>query len=79
MRGEIDLAFEALETAHRIKDSGLPLTKVLPLLRNLHADPRWPVFLRKIGWPDQAGACILPWVALGPTRHDYDRHYRSSL
>jgi serine/threonine-protein kinase len=48
-RGECDKAFAALERAYELRDSGLPLTKVSPFLNNLHSDPRWPVFLRKIG------------------------------
>jgi tetratricopeptide (TPR) repeat protein len=48
-RGEIDQAFEMLEKAYRLRDTGIPLTKVHPLLRNLHGDPRWPGLLKKIG------------------------------
>jgi serine/threonine protein kinase/tetratricopeptide (TPR) repeat protein len=48
-RGEIDKAFEWLEKSYEARDTGTPLVKVHPLLRNLHADPRWPVLLKKIG------------------------------
>ncbi len=48
-RGEIDSAFETLEKAYRLRDTGTPMTKVHPLLQNLHGDPRWPVLLKKIG------------------------------
>ena len=49
-RGEIDAAFEWLERAYRQRDGGLPdFLKLDPLLANLHDDPRWPVFLEKMG------------------------------
>jgi tetratricopeptide (TPR) repeat protein len=51
-RGEADLAFEWLERAHAQRDSGVAWTKIDPLLRPLHVDPRWNVFLRKIGLAD---------------------------
>lgn len=48
-RNDNDLAFEWLEKAYALKDAGLPLTRVHPVFKNLHSDPRWPVFLRKVG------------------------------
>jgi serine/threonine protein kinase/Flp pilus assembly protein TadD len=48
-RGEIDQAFEWLEKAYFAHDWGVALSKVHPLLRNLHNDPRWPKLLEKIG------------------------------
>ena len=33
----------------RICDGGVAWTKIDPLLRPAHADPRWDAFLRKIG------------------------------
>jgi serine/threonine protein kinase/Flp pilus assembly protein TadD len=51
-RGDNDKAFEWLERAYDIHDSGIPLTKVHPFLKSLHSDPRWPVFLQKIGLAD---------------------------
>jgi len=51
-RGEIDAAFECLEKAYEVGDAGIPLTKVQPFLKSLHSDPRWPVFLKKIGLAD---------------------------
>jgi tetratricopeptide (TPR) repeat protein len=51
-RGEVDKAFEWLERSYELRDSGMPLTKVSPFLRSLHSDPRWPVFLKKIGLAD---------------------------
>jgi serine/threonine protein kinase/Flp pilus assembly protein TadD len=48
-RGESDKAFHWLERAYEVRDAGIPLIKAQPFLRNLHTDPRWPVFLKKIG------------------------------
>jgi TolB-like protein/tetratricopeptide (TPR) repeat protein len=48
-RGKADLAFEWLERAYVQRDGGLSEMKTRPLLRPLHADPRWDVFLRKMG------------------------------
>jgi TolB-like protein/tetratricopeptide (TPR) repeat protein/predicted Ser/Thr protein kinase len=49
VRGDNDKAFQWLERALELHDSGLPSTRSVPLLRNLHDDPRWPLFLKKIG------------------------------
>jgi hypothetical protein len=49
-RGEADAAFEWLERAYGQRDGGLAETKASPRLRSLHADPRWPAFLRKVGF-----------------------------
>jgi TolB-like protein/Tfp pilus assembly protein PilF len=46
-RGEIDSAFEWLERSAETHDSGLTNARVDPLLRNLHADPRWGAFLSR--------------------------------
>jgi hypothetical protein len=51
-RGETDLALEWLERAYARRDSGLSEMKIQPWLRPLHADPRWGVFLRKMGLAD---------------------------
>lgn len=48
-RGECDEAFDWLEKSFMLRDAGIPLTRVHPLLKNLHSNPRWPVFLKKIG------------------------------
>jgi TolB-like protein/Flp pilus assembly protein TadD len=50
-RGEFDAAFEWLERAYAHRDPGL--SELIPsrLLANLHEDPRWPVFLEKMGLP----------------------------
>ena len=51
-QGKVDRAFESLERAFEVRDAGIPLTKVTPFLKSLHSDPRWPVFLKKIGLAD---------------------------
>ncbi|MBS0663335.1 MAG: TIR domain-containing protein [Verrucomicrobia bacterium] len=47
-RGDLDLAFEWLETSHRQRDTGTALVRQDPLMRRLRADPRWSAFLRKM-------------------------------
>jgi serine/threonine-protein kinase len=51
-RGDNDLAFEWLERAFAQHDAGLAHARIIPLLRNLHVDPRWQTFMRKMGFPD---------------------------
>lgn len=48
---ESDKAFEWLERAYELRDGGLAEMKPDPLLRNLHKDPRWPAFLKKMKLP----------------------------
>jgi serine/threonine protein kinase/Tfp pilus assembly protein PilF len=48
-RGEHDAAFEWLERALRAHDAGVGQALVSTHLRVLHDDPRWPVFLRRVG------------------------------
>ena len=48
-RGEADHAFEWLERAYRQRDPGLGWSKEDYFLQGLHADPRWPAFLKKLG------------------------------
>lgn len=52
MRGEIDEAFAALESARKHHDSGLSLVKIHPTTKNLRNDPRWQPFLKEIGLAD---------------------------
>ncbi len=47
-RGEVDRAFEWLETAYVQRDPGIVHTAVDEFLRPLHADPRWQPFLRRL-------------------------------
>ena len=51
-KGETDKAFEWLERAYDDHDAGVPMTKVTRHLKSLHTDPRWAVFLEKIGLAD---------------------------
>jgi serine/threonine-protein kinase len=51
-RNDKDHAFEWLERARRQRDAGLPGLRADILLPNLHDDPRWDAFLRKMGLAD---------------------------
>ena len=51
-RGDKDRAFEWLERARRQRDGSLGFMRCDPFLANLHEDPRWDVFLRKMGLAD---------------------------
>jgi TolB-like protein/DNA-binding winged helix-turn-helix (wHTH) protein/Tfp pilus assembly protein PilF len=50
-RNERDKAFEWLDRAYTQHDGGVSLTKVSPLLKNLHGDPRYVEFLKKLNLP----------------------------
>lgn len=50
-RNQRDEALEWLERAYAQCDSGLIGTKVEPLLKNLHNDPRFAAFLKKLNLP----------------------------
>jgi len=50
-RNQPDEAFEWLERAYAQRDADLPFTKVDPLLKSLHSDPRFAAFLKKIHLP----------------------------
>lgn len=51
-RSDTDKAFEWLERAYQQRDSGLPGIKDDRFLEKLHGDPRWQLFLRKMGMTD---------------------------
>jgi TolB-like protein len=51
-RGETDRAFEWLERAYQQRDGGLSGIKTDPMLRSLHADPRFSALLRKVKLPE---------------------------
>jgi len=51
-RSETDPAFEWLERAYAQRDGGLVQVKSSPHLRSLHGDPRWCVFMKKMGLGD---------------------------
>ena len=56
-RGEADRAFEWLEKAVVYRDPGLSLMAVQPQFANIHSDPRWLPFLRRVGRaPEQLAA-----------------------
>ncbi len=52
-RGEIDAAFESLDLAYEGGDAGLTELLTSQTLPALYDDPRWPVFVKKVGlsWP----------------------------
>ena len=49
-RGENERSFEWLERAYVQRDPGLGHTFTDPFFAPLHEDPRWPLFLRKMGF-----------------------------
>jgi len=49
-RGQADEAFRWLDHALATRDAGVVLARFEPSFRLLHGDPRWPVFLRKVGF-----------------------------
>jgi tetratricopeptide (TPR) repeat protein len=51
-RNQPDEAFEWLDRAYAQRDGGLIFTKVEPLLKNLHGDPRFAAFLKKLNVPN---------------------------
>jgi tetratricopeptide (TPR) repeat protein len=51
-RNQSDEAFEWLERAYAKHDDGLIHTKVDPLLKNLHSDPRYAALLKKLNLPN---------------------------
>jgi tetratricopeptide (TPR) repeat protein len=56
-RNEPDRAFERLAKVVKYHSDGLALVPIENLFSNLHADPRWLPFLRKIGKaPEQLAA-----------------------
>jgi TolB-like protein/DNA-binding winged helix-turn-helix (wHTH) protein len=50
-RNQPNEAFEWLDRAHAQRDTILVLTKMDPLLKNLHGDPRFAAFLKKLNLP----------------------------
>ena len=51
-RNQPDEAFEWLDRAFAQRDDDLIYTKVLPLLKNLHGDPRFSALLKKLNLPN---------------------------
>jgi len=50
-RNQPDEAFVWLDRAYVLRDGELSITKVDPLLKNVHADPRYTAFLKKLNLP----------------------------
>lgn len=51
-RGESTKAFEWLARAYSQRDAGFTIIKTDPLLKSLHADPRFDALLRKLKLPE---------------------------
>jgi tetratricopeptide (TPR) repeat protein len=51
-RNQTDEAFEWLDRAYAQRDPSLMSTKVAPLLKSLHHDPRYAAFLKKLNLPN---------------------------
>jgi tetratricopeptide (TPR) repeat protein len=51
-RNQPNEAFDWLDRAYAQRDGGLMLTKVEPLLKSLHNDPRYAAFLKKLNLPN---------------------------
>ncbi len=51
-RNQPDKAFEWLDRAYAEHDPNLDITKVHPQLKNLHNDPRYAAFLKKLNLPN---------------------------
>ena len=51
-RGQKDEAFQWLEHAYELKDTGLTYMKGDPFLKHLEGDPRYTAFLRKMKLPE---------------------------
>jgi len=62
--GNIDAAFDWLQTAYENRDGGLTEMKREPLMANLHDDPRWTGLLTKLGLNDEQLAPIEFTVSL---------------
>jgi tetratricopeptide (TPR) repeat protein len=52
LRNQSDKAFEWLDRAYAQRDSNLIVTKVDPLLKSLHHDPRYAALLKKLDLPN---------------------------
>ncbi len=50
-RGDVDKAFEWLETAYEQRDPNLVMKLNYTYFGNLHHDPRWKAFIIKMGFP----------------------------
>jgi TolB-like protein/class 3 adenylate cyclase/Tfp pilus assembly protein PilF len=48
-RNDVEKAFEWLERAYQQRDPGVVYAATDPMLRAMHADPRWPPFVQRLG------------------------------
>jgi adenylate cyclase len=54
-RNEVGEAFDWLEQSYDVKDPSLFSLLNTPAFKNLHGDPRWNVFINKLGLPEDHG------------------------
>ena len=52
-RNEPTAAFKWLDHAWQVREGGIGWVRVAKTLKNLHGDPRWQDFLRKVGLHDE--------------------------
>ena len=52
VRGDGDRAFEWLERAYVLRDTGLSYVKSGWITHPIQADSRWPLFLKKMGFEE---------------------------
>jgi len=50
--GEIDKTFEWMDKAYEERDPTMFPIKTVPSHDNLHSDPRWRVFMKKMGFEE---------------------------
>jgi hypothetical protein len=63
-----------LEKAYVFHDAGLRAVKIDLVLRDLHGDPRWTTFLKKMNLPPDSGC-----AGGGGTGHDRSRDHRGRV
>jgi hypothetical protein len=64
-RGETDAAFEWLERAYGLRDNGMTIIAVDPLLHGLHGDPRFDALLHKLKLDDWKRQVSASWTQSG--------------
>ncbi len=71
-RGDVDRSFACLGKALAERDQGLSDVAIEPMFANLHKDPRWLPFLRKVGKAPEQLAAVQFYVKLGTWRRKCD-------
>ncbi len=60
IHGDIDQAFEWLEAALEVRESGMGSILSISYFKVLESDPRWPAFLEKMGLREAWEATLVP-------------------